>query len=99
VKLELAPRFVREAEGRASWWRKNRPAARLLFDEELREALDQIRTAPELGSAYEVMAGREHRRVLMPRTHHHVYYRVVRPDLVRLVSVWGATRARGPRLR
>jgi hypothetical protein len=41
VKLELAPRFLREAERCASWWRKNRPAARLLFDEELRAALEQ----------------------------------------------------------
>jgi len=71
----------------------------LLFDEELRAALDQIRTAPALGSVYVAMADREHRRVLMPRTRHHVYYRVVTPELVRLVSVWAATRGRGPQLR
>ena len=99
MKLELAPRFLREAERCAGWWRKNRPAARFLFDEELRATLDQIRTAPELGRVYVAMAGREHRRVPMPRTRHHVYYRVVAPDLVRLVSVWGATRGRGPQLR
>ena len=99
MKLELAPRFVREAERCAAWWRENRPAARFLFDEELRAALDQIRTAPELGSVYAAMAGREHRRVLMPRTRHHVYYRVVDVSVVRVVSVWGATRGRGPRLR
>jgi plasmid stabilization system protein ParE len=87
VKFELAPRFLREAERSASWWRKNRPAARLLFDEELRAALDQIRSAPALGSAYLAMAGHEHRRVLMPRTRYHVYYRIVTPDLVRLVSL------------
>jgi plasmid stabilization system protein ParE len=99
VKLEPAPRFIREAERCARWWRENRPAARFLFDEELRAVLEQIRTAPGLGSVYVAMKGREHRRVLMPRTRHHVYYRVVTPDLVRLVSVWGATRGRGPRLR
>ncbi len=99
MKLELAPRFLREAERCARWWREHRPAARFLFDEELRAAFDQIRTAPALGSVYLAMAGREHRRVLMLQTRHYVYYRVVAPDLVRLVSVWAATRGRGPGLR
>ncbi len=70
----------------------------MLFDEELRRALDQIRTAPQLGSAYEAMPGREHRRVLMPETRYHVYYRVVSPDHVRVVAVWSAVRGRAPRL-
>ena len=54
---------------------------------------------PALGSVYMAMKGREHRRVIMPRTRHHVYYRVVAPDVVRLVSIWAATRGRGPQLR
>jgi plasmid stabilization system protein ParE len=70
----------------------------MLFDEELRRALDQIRTAPQLGSAYEVVPGREHRRVLMPETRYHVYYRVVGPERVRVVAVWSAVRGSGPRL-
>ncbi|HKY37725.1 MAG TPA: type II toxin-antitoxin system RelE/ParE family toxin [Polyangiaceae bacterium] len=98
MKLVLAPRFVREAERCAGWWRKNRPAARFLFDDELRVVLNQIRTAPQLGTAYVAMASSEHLRVLMPRTRHHVYYRIL-ADQVRVVSVWGATRERGPRLR
>ena len=98
MKLELAPRAVHEAERCARWWRENRPAARMLFNEELRAALDQIRTAPQLGSAYQVVAGQEHRRLLMPRTRYHVYYRVVGRDRVRVVAVWSAVRARGPRL-
>jgi plasmid stabilization system protein ParE len=98
VKLELSPRSVREAERCARWWRANRLVAPALFDEELRAALDQIRTAPQLGIAYQAMRGREHRRVLMPRTRYHVYYRVVAPDRVRIVAVWSAVRGRGPRL-
>lgn len=45
----------------------------MLFDDELRLALDQIRTAPQAGSAYEVMPGRTRRRLLMPQTGYHVY--------------------------
>jgi plasmid stabilization system protein ParE len=70
----------------------------MLFNEELRAALDQIRTAPQLGSAYQVVAGQEHGRLLMPRTRYHVYYRVVGRDRVRVVAVWSAVRGRGPRL-
>ena len=69
----------------------------MLFDEELRAALDQIRTAPHLGSTYQVVAGQEHRRLLMPRTRYHVYYRVVGHDRVRVITVWSAVRGRGPR--
>jgi plasmid stabilization system protein ParE len=68
----------------------------MLFDDELRVAFDQIRTAPQLGSTYKVVG--EHRRLLMPRTRYHVYYRVVGPDRVRVVAVWSAVRGRGPRL-
>jgi len=98
VKLELSPRAVREAERCARWRRENWPAAPMLFEEELRAALDQIRTAPQPGIAYQAMRGREHRRVLMPRTRSHVCYRVVGPDRVRILAVWSAVRGRGPRL-
>ena len=90
MKLALAPRAVREAERCAGWWREHRPAARALFDDELRAA--------QLGSVYEAAGGLEYRRRLMPETRHHVYYRVVGPDLVRILAVWSAVRGRGPRL-
>ena len=70
----------------------------MLFDLELRAALDQLRAAPHVGSAYHVVAGQEHRRILMPRTRYHLYYRVVAADRVRVVAIWSAVRGRGPRL-
>ena len=99
MKLELAPRAAREAERHARGWRENRPAARFLFDEELRVVLRQIRITPEIGTGYHAMQGREHRRVLMTKTLYHVYYRLVEPDLIRVVSIWSAVRGRGPGLR
>jgi plasmid stabilization system protein ParE len=98
VTLELSPRAAREAERCARWWRENRPAASMLFEQELGLALDQIRSAPQLGIAYRVMRDREHRRVLMPETRYHVYYRMTDPNRVRVVAVWSAVRGRGPRL-
>lgn len=98
MKLEIAPRAIRDAERCARWWRENRTAAPGLFEDELRTALDLIRAAPTLGSRYDIIPGREHRRVLMPVSRHHVYYRIMGPDHVRIVAVWSAVRARGPRV-
>ena len=58
----------------------------MLFEEELLDALDRIRAAPLSGNAYQAMPGREHRRVLMPESRCHVYYRVAGPDHVRIVA-------------
>ena len=99
MKLELAPRAVRDAERHARWWRENRPRARTLFDDELRVALDQIRFSPAIGIVYQATSGREHRRVLMPSTRYHLYYRLVAPDRIRVVAIWSAVRGRGPALR
>ena len=98
MRIELAPRAVRDAERREGWWRENRPAAQRLFDDELREALAFIAREPQLGSVYRSPSGREHRRVLMPGTRHHVYYRIVGADLVWVVAVWNAVAGRGPAL-
>jgi len=39
------------------------------------------------------------RRVVLPKTRHHVYYEVDRKnDLVMILAVWGAPRGRGPTL-
>jgi hypothetical protein len=98
MKVELAPRAVRQAEACTRWWREHRPDARLLFDEELRVALEHIETAPQAGSRYDARGGREHRRVLMPITRFHVYYRVASSEVVRVVAIWSAIRGRGPRI-
>ena len=99
MKLELAPRALRDAERHAHWWRENRPAARLLFDDELAVGLAQIRANPDIGLAYSGIVGKDYRRILLPRTRFHVYYRLAAPGRIRVLAIWGAARARGPRLR
>jgi len=99
VKINFARRALQEIDRNARWWREHRPAARMLFDEELAEALKQIRTNPGLGQLYRVVRGRQQRRVLMPKTKHHVYYRRETAERIMVLSVWSAVRGRGPRLR
>jgi len=56
------------------------------------------RESPRRAHAIRAIPGREHRRVLMPESRYHVYYRVAGPDHVRVVAIWSAVRGRGPTL-
>lgn len=98
VKIELTARAVRDAERRAAWWRRERPAAPQLFEDELRVALDLLRAEPEAGSTYPSRYGRPYRRLLLSRSRHHVYYRVVAPDRLVVIAIWNAVARRGPAL-
>lgn len=97
MKLEFAPRALRDATRCAAWWRSHRPSAPTLFMDELAAALDQVRGAPRAGVVYEAAAGREYRRLLMPETAHHVYYRLV-GERIRILAIWSAVRGRSPKL-
>lgn len=96
MKLVFAQRALREIERCARWWVQHRDA-RGLFAEEFADALDRIRREPTLGPVYRTVRGGEQRRVLMPKTAHHVYYRIAREEII-VLSVWGAQRRRAPRL-
>jgi plasmid stabilization system protein ParE len=82
-----------------TWWRRNRPAAQDVFEQELDATLERIAALPNLGSVYEQdELGAEVRRVLMPRTRNHVYYAVTASEIV-VLTVWGAPKGGGPRLQ
>jgi len=98
MKLRFTPRALAEAKRIKSWWRQYRPAASASFEEELEAALARIRGTPNLGTSYrpghfDVSV----RRVLLPRTRHHVYY-AVEHDAIVVLSVWGALQGRDPAL-
>ncbi len=53
MTLRFTPRALAEAKRIKTWWRRNRPAAPNLFDQELAAALDRIAQTPGLGRLYE----------------------------------------------
>jgi hypothetical protein len=56
------------------WWKANRPKAPKLFAVELAHARQRIAEKPDVGAVYAVRAGGVIvRRVLMPKTHTHVF--------------------------
>ena len=79
------------------WWRKQRPAAASLFEDELVAKVAQALVQPNLGSIYKEEGGVTIRRLLLPRTRNHVYYVIDGDELV-VLSAWGAARRRGPAL-
>ena len=96
MKLRFTRRALANAKRIKTWWQKNRPAARDLFELELEAALDRIRATPILGSAYHARGfDVPVRRVLLPKTHNHVYYAVENGQIV-VLAIWGARKERGP---
>jgi len=97
MKLGFTPEADEQADESDLWWRANRPKAQGLFAAELAAAKAFIVATPKLGQFYGLVDGLEFRRVLLPRTGHHIYY-TIEPDLITVHSVWGAPRGRGPKL-
>jgi plasmid stabilization system protein ParE len=82
-----------------AWWAENRPAAPDLFAREFRGTLDEIRMMPGAGIAWPTLRRPTLRRILMPRTENHVYFRVdEKTQTVHVLVVWGAPRGTTPRL-
>jgi plasmid stabilization system protein ParE len=99
-RVGFAPDALDHVERLRSWWEANRLAAPHLFDEEFVAAVRQLETAPSTGVVYpHPRVSDEIRRLLMPRSRHHVYYTVDdAASLVWIVAVWHASRGQGPPL-
>lgn len=96
MRVELSA----EAEGRHvqgidTSWRENRPGAPDLFTNELEAALLTLELAPAPGARYEPKP--PVRRVLLRRTHHHLYF-IEDGVRVLVLAVWSAFRGQGPQL-
>ncbi|MCL2776766.1 MAG: type II toxin-antitoxin system RelE/ParE family toxin [Polyangiaceae bacterium] len=99
MKARFSPRAQRRVKVVAQWWRKNRPAAPTLFDDELQAAIEQLKVHPTLGLEYECIDGKTVRRILLPASAQHVYYVVdSEREVIVIYTVWGARRGRTPKL-
>jgi plasmid stabilization system protein ParE len=99
VKTRFAGPARQQAQRIDRWWRTNRSASKDLFARELADARKLIAATPDVGSPFSERQGLVVRRVLLPRTSHHVYYEIDREsDMVTIIAVWGTPRGQGPEL-
>ncbi len=99
VKLHLGKRALRQAEKEDAWWAENRPASPHLFAREYRDKLELIRTTPGAGVGWPTARRPALRRILMPKTQNHIYFRVDEASrTIHVLAVWGAPKGRGPKL-
>jgi plasmid stabilization system protein ParE len=99
VKIEIGKRARLQVERASRWWEENRPLAPSLFEEEFEAALRQLVSMPRSGILYPTAKRPGLRRLLLSKTEYHLYFALERNEAVIVIhSVWGARRARGPRL-
>lgn len=99
MKLRVSKTAQRQADKIEDWWVANRPAAPSLFTDELEHVFRHICEIAGAGVRWPTSKRPTLRRILMPRTLNHVYFRVDEDKrVVHVFAVWGAPRERGPKL-
>ena len=83
-------------EKKRAWWRKKRDNQEIL-DQELEQAFGQIADLPGIGSIHPLAHIPGLRRIHLRKIDCHLYY-TADEDAVLVQALWGARRARGPRI-
>ena len=99
VSVHTTPEADEQAIEIMVWWRRNRPAAPYLFEDELDDAFDLIAEHPEIGRPFPLPSAPEMRRFVLRRTAYYVFYTYEEANAkVWIHAVWSAKRKRGPPL-
>ena len=99
MKLQVGKRAQHQIRTIETWWVEHRPSAPMLFTDELERTFRHLCAIRDAGIRWPTPRRPALRRVLMPRSGHHVYFL---PDdgtsTVHVVAVWGAPRGTAPEL-
>ncbi|HXZ67749.1 MAG TPA: type II toxin-antitoxin system RelE/ParE family toxin, partial [Alphaproteobacteria bacterium] len=98
LAVEVSPRARRQIEEINTWWRLNRSDAPELFERELSACFDVLSRVPGSGTVFKSKALRGTRRLLLRKSHYHVYYLIGSAELL-VLAVWHAHRGAAPPLR
>jgi plasmid stabilization system protein ParE len=96
LKVDLSEEAEAHVLAIDAWWRENRRAVADLFADELEQVLKTLEETPTLGTVYRARTAAT-RRVLLRRTHYHVYF-VEEAERLYVLAVWSAFRGSGPTL-
>lgn len=95
-KLIITPRAQRQIDAAENWWIRNRDKNPDAFEDDLARAAEKLTTNPAMGGPVRARR-RGIRRLLLPRTQYYLYYRV-EEEIIRVLSLWHASRGSEPRL-
>lgn len=91
MRVDLSAEASEQASEIDTWWREHRPSAPDLFENELSQPLARLSETPSLGTPY---AAKGVRRLLLRRSHYHVYF-VVEAERLYVVAIGSAFRGSG----
>lgn len=100
MRVRFTPEARLAVREKRMWWQQHREKAPRLFVEELAAVVAKLREgADKERQQYAAQSGRIIRRLLMPRTRNHVYYRVDETaGDVEILLVWNAVAGAAPDL-
>jgi plasmid stabilization system protein ParE len=94
----VAPSARRQAENIIRWLEENRGTSET-FQGELDGALTHVSVTPGAAPVYTQSRGRVIRRLLLPRSSHHIYFDVDdQRATVGVMAIWHTSRGQGPEL-
>jgi plasmid stabilization system protein ParE len=95
----LVRRAAKQIEEADQWWRVNRSSAPDAILEELERAFLLISSEPAAGVQARSKKLGGVRRILLPRVHHSLYYRLApRRQEIQVLAFWHASRGSKPHL-
>ena len=97
VRVWATPQAAAHLRQIATWWGRNRPAARNMFLDEFESAVSLLSEMPDIGRRYRRASVPGLRRWLLSRSRYHVYY--VHDEVaaeVIILAIWSAVRGRPP---
>jgi plasmid stabilization system protein ParE len=100
LRIRFTPEALQVARAKRAWWEQHRDKARRLFVLKLATVVAKLRDgADEERQRYALRDGRIIRRLPMPKTRNHVYYRLdPAGGVVEILVIWNATAGVPPRV-
>jgi len=97
IKVRFSPQALEQAAVARTWWCENRPLAPRLFQQELTNTLQQLRSSPLSGAPYPHKNIRGVRRMRLKGTQYHVYY-LIEEKTITILALWSTRRGEEPGL-
>jgi len=99
LRIQVSEPAARELREARAWWRENRAAAPTAFIDDLRIALELIRSHPGAGAHATNVRPSGIRRIHLSRLRYDLYYRLsANRSIVVVLAFWHSSRGTAPNI-